>query len=115
MAPAVQPLFDRAVQTLYNSPDVVLVLVFLIIAIIMMQILSMLRRLLMFAARLTFLLMFWSGVAAVVAIIWRRGPEASMRDAMAVSAKVMGYASGIKDVFLREYERYEAQATAHSR
>ncbi|KAK3330418.1 hypothetical protein B0H66DRAFT_611936 [Apodospora peruviana] len=109
MWPVVAPLADRLMQALYASPDIVVLIVFLFILLVAVQILNWTRRVMMCLTVLAFRLAFYAGLVALAAAVWQRGLEASVRDAVVVGSKLYGYAMGLKDVFVREYQRYEAQ------
>ncbi|KAK3335654.1 hypothetical protein B0T19DRAFT_407068 [Cercophora scortea] len=112
--PVVAPAVDRLMTAIYASPDVVFVATFLLLLVAVVQILNFTRRVLMFLTRLVFYMALWSGLAAVAAIVWRRGLEASVADAVAIGSAVAGYAAGVRDIFLREYAKYDAQEKARA-
>lgn len=58
---------------------------------------------------LMFRLVFWACVAAAAAVVVQRGPEQTVRDAVVVVSKVAGYGAALRDVWVSEYRRYEAQ------
>ncbi|KAF4983494.1 hypothetical protein FZEAL_1117 [Fusarium zealandicum] len=51
----------------------------------------------------------WAVLFALAAWIWERGVFESARDMAVAGGKVVGYLAVIKDVWLEEYNRYEAQ------
>lgn len=97
---------DRITQAALNSPDIVLVVALLGIIIISIQILNWTRRVVVSLTRLVFNLVFYAVIVAILAFMYQRGLEASIRDAFVIGGRIWGYAQGVKDVFLREYERY---------
>ncbi len=108
--PLVERTVDRVTLALYNSPDVV-VLVFILVSLaFVLQMLIWFKRILAWWTKLTFRLLFWACVAGLMAMVWQRGLEASLRDAVVIGGKVAGYAVVLKDIWVREYRRYEAQA-----
>lgn len=52
---------------------------------------------------------FWTCVVSAVAFVYQRGMEQTARDAVVVGAKIAGYGAAVRDVWWREYRRYEAQ------
>ncbi|KAK0751595.1 hypothetical protein B0T18DRAFT_444049 [Schizothecium vesticola] len=99
------PLLDRVAAALAASPDLVVLAFFLGVVIFVLQVLAYLRRLMMWWTRLAMRLAFWSAVVGVGAVVWRRGLEASVRDAVVIGGKVAGFAEGVKGVFWAEYKR----------
>lgn len=109
MTPLIQPLLDRMTQMLYDSPDIVVLVFLLVMVVMIIQVLSWIRRLMVWATGLLFRMLFWAGVIAGIAVVIRRGPEKSLRDMVVVFSKIAGYAASLKDVWLSEYQRYDAQ------
>ncbi|KAL1861740.1 hypothetical protein Daus18300_008709 [Diaporthe australafricana] len=113
MTPLLQPVLDRAAQALVNSPDVVVLAVAVLALLLALQVLLWVRRVVAWLTSLLFRIVFWSCVAGLVAAVWQRGPDQALRDMAAFVGVVSGYAGLIyrytRDVWLREYERYEAQ------
>ena len=114
MWPILGPVLDRLTQALHDSPDVVVLGFFLMVLLLVVQILSWISRALMFWTRLAFRVLFWSGVAAAAAIVWQRGIATTAADLVTVGGWVLGYAVIVKDIWVREYQKYEAQAKAHA-
>lgn len=77
--------------------------------VLAVQVLSWIRRAVAWFARLLFRLAFWTCVALGVAFVWQRGPEQTARDAVVVVSKVVGFGAAMRDVWVSEYRRYEAQ------
>ncbi|KAK3936087.1 hypothetical protein QBC46DRAFT_396017 [Diplogelasinospora grovesii] len=115
MWPILAPLVDRLVQALHSSPDLVVLGFFLLVVVVIVQVMSWVQRMMMFWTRVAMRIVFWAGVAAVVAILWQRGLEASMRDAAIVASKVAGYMASVKEIFWEQYQMYEAQERARRR
>ena len=63
----------------------------------------------LFWMRLAFRLLGWSLVILLLATAWQRGLEQSAQDVFAAAMRVMGYAAVVRDVWVREYERYQEQ------
>ncbi len=110
----VEPAVDRVTLALYNSPDIV-VLVFVVLVIALtIQVLAWVRRIMMWWTRLAFRVVFWTFVIGLIAAVWERGLEASLRDAIVIASKIAGYAAAVKDIWMREYQKYDAQSRAGS-
>jgi hypothetical protein len=109
LIPVVTPLFNRALEALNNSPDVVIVAVMLSFVIVALQFVFWMQRIMMFWTRLAMRMVFYAALAAVVAVVWQRGPEAAMADVAHLAAKIATYAAIVKNFWLSEYYRYEAQ------
>ncbi|KAM7222631.1 hypothetical protein V8F06_002125 [Rhypophila decipiens] len=105
---------DKITQFALNSPDVVLIIFLLAVLLLAIQILNWTRRMVVSLTRLAFNLMFYAILVGIAAFMYQRGLEASIRDAFVVGGKVWGYAQGIKDVFLTEYERYAEEERKNS-
>ncbi|KAK6078750.1 hypothetical protein SCUP234_06088 [Seiridium cupressi] len=107
--PILQPLLVRIATIISDSPDFVFVFSLIAIFFAALQTLLWMHRIMMFWTRLVGRLMLWACVAAVLAMAWQRGPEAVVRDAVVFVSKVAGYASLVKDIWLAEYNKYDAQ------
>ncbi|KAK3365296.1 hypothetical protein B0T24DRAFT_431358 [Lasiosphaeria ovina] len=107
--PVVAPLVDRATAALSSSPDMVVAAAFLVVVLVVYQVLSLVRRVMMFWTRLAVRAVMWAGVAALLAMAWQRGIEASVRDAVVILSKVAGFGGGVANYFIQEYQRYDAQ------
>lgn len=107
--PVLQPVLARAGAMLSDSPDFVFVLSLVAIFFAALQTLLWVHRVMMFWTRLMGRLILWSLVAAVLAMAWQRGPEAVIRDAVVFASKAAGYAALVKDIWLAEYNKYDAQ------
>ncbi|CAG9938177.1 unnamed protein product [Clonostachys rosea f. rosea IK726] len=70
--------------------------------------------LMMWWTRVMARLALWGVVAALVAFMWSRGPEQTVRDVVVVISKVMGFGAAVKDIWLEEYRQYESQQRAGS-
>lgn len=109
LSPVFAPLLARALQALHDSPDVVVIGFLLAFFVFALQLIAWVHRTMMYFTRLAFRLLGWALVAALVAFVWRRGPEATIRDAVVVVSKIAGYASFVKDVWWSEYQKFDAQ------
>lgn len=109
MTPVLQPLLDRLNTALTNSPDVVVLVFVAVLLLVALQILAWMRRMVAWVTGLMFRLVFWACVVAMAAVVVQRGPEQTVRDAVVVVSKVAGYGAALRDVWVSEYRRYEAQ------
>ncbi|KAK6842087.1 hypothetical protein PG990_005925 [Apiospora arundinis] len=107
--PVVQPLVNRAVTALSDSPDIVIVGALLVFIVAALQFLFWVQRVVLFWTRMTMRLIFYAILAGALAVVWQRGPEAAIRDIVIFVSKIAGYATLLKNFWLSEYERYDAQ------
>ncbi|KAI1767416.1 hypothetical protein GGR53DRAFT_482644 [Hypoxylon sp. FL1150] len=107
--PLVEPLLARLLQALHDSPDIVVLGFALGFFVLVLQVVAWVHRTMMFFTRLAFRLVGWALVFAVLAVVWRRGPEAAVRDVVVFTGKVAGYAAVVKDIWWSEYQKFDAQ------
>ncbi|KAH8675881.1 hypothetical protein BX600DRAFT_494307 [Xylariales sp. PMI_506] len=107
--PLLQPVFARIGDMLSDSPDIIFFAALVGIVAVALQIVLWVHRLLMFWTRLVTRALMWAAVAAVIAVIWQRGPEAAIRDVVVFVSKAVGYATIVKNIWLAEYQKYDAQ------
>jgi len=110
--PVVEPAMDRVARALHNSPDVVVLAFVVVLLVLVLQVLAWLRRLVVWWTRLAFRILFWACVVGLVAFVWQRGVEASLRDAVVLGSEVAGYLAAVRDIWVSEYRKYEAQGQA---
>ena len=115
LAPVVAPLVARVERMIASSPDLVVLALFAAVVFFVVQLLSYAQRVMLFWTRLALRAVFWSGVAALVAFVWQRGVETSMRDAAVLTSRLIGFAASAKDIFINEYRRYEEMERAKGR
>lgn len=108
--PIVGPAMDRLIQALYNSPDIVVLGFVAVILLFMFQVLSWMRRFMVFWTRLAARFTFYAGIVALAASVYQRGFERSFNDAVSLGNTLLGWAGMIKDIWMSEYRRYEQQA-----
>lgn len=113
--PILQPILLRVGTILSDSPDVVFVFSLVAIFFAALQTLLWVHRVMMFWTRLVGRLILWACIAAVLAMLWQRGPEAVVKDTVVLVSKVAGYASLVKDIWLTEYQKYDAQTKNNGR
>lgn len=80
-----------------------------LLAIAILQILALVRRIVLFWTRVALRLVFWAGVALVVSWAWQRGVERSVRDVAVVGGKVAGWVAGAGQAWWAEYEKAQQQ------
>lgn len=110
MWPVLGPALDRLTRALHDSPDLVVLGFFVLVLVFVVQLLSWLSRAMLFWTRLALRVLFWSAVAAVAAVVWQRGIGRTVGDVVDVGGKLVGYAVVVKDIWVREYHKYDAQA-----
>ncbi|CAK7272978.1 hypothetical protein SEPCBS57363_005420 [Sporothrix epigloea] len=103
------PVLDRIARAAYNAPDVVVLLLVVALFVILLQVLSLIRRLVAWWTRMLFRLIFWSGVVLVLAAVWQRGLAQSAQDAAVIVGRLYGYASFVGDIWRAEYNKYQQQ------
>lgn len=113
MYPVLEPLFDRLAQAIYRSPDIVVLGFFLVVLFVAVQIMSWVRRMLAFWTRVAVRLVFWAAVVATLSFVYQRGVEESVRDAVVFGGKLLGFAASVRNIWLQEYQKYQAQANMH--
>lgn len=113
VAPLAAPLLARLDHILTSSPDVVLLVATVLLVVLVVQVLAWVRRVVAWFTALLLRVVFWSAVAAGLAFVWQRGPEQTARDAVVVVSKIVGFGAAMKDVWVSEYRRYEAQGGVH--
>ncbi|KAL2888568.1 Nuclear pore assembly and biogenesis [Ceratocystis lukuohia] len=69
-------------------------------------------RMIAFWTRLALRAVFWGVVFAIAASVYQRGLGNCMADFFGAIGKVVAYGSFVKDIWMSEYERWEAQAEA---
>jgi hypothetical protein len=110
--PVVSPIIERAVRSLQDSPDVVFFGFLLAVLFAAFQILIWVQRTISFFTRLAFRAVLWTCIGLALMAVWQRGPEAVARDVVVVVSKLIGYAAVVKDIWLSEYQKYDAQTRA---
>ncbi|KAI5466195.1 hypothetical protein BGZ63DRAFT_420699 [Mariannaea sp. PMI_226] len=107
--PMVQPLLERLLDAMAENQGLVGVVVSLVILATVLVVLNWIRRLLLWWTRLTLRIATWAAFVAIAAWVWDRGVFESARDVAIIGGKVVGYLAVLKDVWVDEYNRYEAQ------
>lgn len=108
-APMLEPLLDRILTAMAENQGLVGVGASLLFLALIVIVLNWIRRLLMWWTRLAMRLATWAILFALAAWVWERGLYESARDVVVMGSKVVGYLAVLKDVWMNEYNRYEAQ------
>lgn len=118
MAPVVNPVLARLNAYLVNSPDVVLFVVVLVVLVLVVQAVWWVYRMVRYVTALVFRLMFWAAVVAGLAVAYQRGPEQTLKEAVVVVSKLVGYSASfvqmVGDVWTSEHRRYSEQGYMHA-
>ncbi|KAI8623470.1 hypothetical protein F5Y19DRAFT_372383 [Xylariaceae sp. FL1651] len=112
LQPVLAPIIDRVLRALQDSPDVVVLGFLLAFFVIALQFLLWMHRTMLFFTRLAFRAVVWTLIGLAFMAAWQRGPEAVIRDVVVVVSKMVGYAAVVKDIWLSEYQKYDAQTRA---
>ncbi|KAK0612999.1 hypothetical protein B0T17DRAFT_602597 [Bombardia bombarda] len=110
----VTPVINGATRAMYASPDIAVAVFLLGVMLAMVWVLNLVRRAMVSLTRLVLRLAFYSGLAALGAVMWQRGFETSMQDALVVGGKLFGWAAALKEVFVSEYRRYASLENARA-
>jgi len=110
--PVVKPLLDRVTLALWNSPDVVVLGTLLLALYLAVQLVFMAKRLVVWWTGVAVRILWYAALAALAAAVWQRGLEATLRDLFVLGGKLMGYAVVIKEIWVREYNRYNVPVNA---
>ncbi|KAI1298790.1 hypothetical protein F5Y03DRAFT_367031 [Xylaria venustula] len=112
LAPLISPLATRAIHILQDAPDVVFIGILLTLFFIAFQILLAVQRTISFFTRLAFRALLWGALGVVLMVLYNRGPEAFVADVVAVARRLVVYAGMVKDIWISEYQKYDAQTRA---
>ncbi|KAI1358748.1 hypothetical protein F5Y08DRAFT_321137 [Xylaria arbuscula] len=112
LQPLTDPLLERGARLLHDSPDIVFVGVILTLLFLAFQILLWVQRTISFFTRLAFRAVLWMALGLAIMAVWNRGPEAVIGDLVVISRRLVVYASMVKDIWLSEYQKYDAQTRA---
>jgi hypothetical protein len=106
------PILDRALSTVgieLSGANIASTIAIAACVLTVLAVLDYVRRMVMWWTRFAFRIVFWAIAVGVAAWVWERGMMESAKDAVVVGGKLVGYAAGVKDVWMAEYERYEQQ------
>ncbi|KAH7328921.1 hypothetical protein B0I35DRAFT_404214 [Stachybotrys elegans] len=111
LALLLQPLLDRVLQVMGERQDLVGLLAAVLLVTTLITVLTWVHRLIMWGTRMLMRMAFAGLLFAFVAWIWQRGVFESARDGAVLAGRIAGYMAVLKDVWIEEYNRYEAQQT----
>ncbi|KAI0506817.1 hypothetical protein F5B22DRAFT_650299 [Xylaria bambusicola] len=109
LQPVLVPLGERAMRVLHDSPDIVFLGFILTLLFIAFQVLLWVQRTISFFTRLAFKAVLWMLLGLALMTIWNRGPEAVIGDLVMISQRAVVYAGMVKDIWVSEYQKYDAQ------
>ncbi|KAK0389564.1 hypothetical protein NLU13_3139 [Sarocladium strictum] len=113
----VAPHFDRLLTQAgidLSGTNITGVVAVAALVITVLAVLDYVRRMIFWWTRFTFRIVFWAIVVGAAALVWERGLMESAKDAAVLGGHVLGYAAGVKDHWMAEYERYEQQQQQHT-
>ncbi|ROT35589.1 hypothetical protein SODALDRAFT_328957 [Sodiomyces alkalinus F11] len=109
------PIIDAMFAVLSRSPELASLAVFAFSLAAAWVVLGWIRRLAAFATRLVLRAVFWSFVIALASVVVRNGFYETFKDVVVFGGKVVGFLAVAKDVWLREFRRYEEEAKVQGR
>ncbi|KAI0097359.1 hypothetical protein GGR51DRAFT_470205 [Nemania sp. FL0031] len=112
LQPIVSPIAERSMRALQDSPDVVFFGFVLALLFMVFQIMIWVQRTISFFTRLAFRAVLWMFIGLAIMAVWQRGPEAVANDLVVVVRKLAVYVTIVKDIWLSEYQKYDAQTRA---
>ncbi|KAI0415598.1 hypothetical protein F5X98DRAFT_376531 [Xylaria grammica] len=112
MQPILAPLAERVLVALQDSPDFVVLGLVLALFFIVVQVLLMIQRTISFFTRLAFRAVLWILIGLAIMAVWNRGPEAFIADTVVLARKMVVYGAMVKDIWISEYQKYDAQTRA---
>ncbi|CAM1507028.1 Fc.00g066690.m01.CDS01 [Cosmosporella sp. VM-42] len=107
--PVIQPLLDRLLLLMSENQGVVGTVISLLVLATILVVLNWIRRLVLWWTRFTIKIATWAVVFLLAAWVWERGVWESVRDVVVIGGKVVGYMAVLKEVWVDEYNKYEAQ------
>ncbi|KAI0815386.1 hypothetical protein GGR55DRAFT_628684 [Xylaria sp. FL0064] len=112
LQPLIAPLLDRGMRLIEDSPDFVFIGLVLTLLFMAFQVLLWVQRTISFFTRLAFRAVLWMVIGLVLMAIWNRGPEAFIADLVLIARRLVVYAAMVKDIWISEYQKYDAQTRA---
>ncbi len=98
-------LLDSIADLLASSPTIVSAVLVLLLAFLILQLLSLAKRVVLFWTRLAFRLAFYAGAVLLASVVYQRGLERSAADAMAVAGALAGWVAGLAGFWAEEYRK----------
>jgi hypothetical protein len=99
--PLLNHLIYPALLRLYNSPDILTIVLLGVLLLISLKILELLRRAVVFWVRMFTRLAFWGSILVAGVYVWGRGWEGALEDGQRWGGEIAA-------LWMREYRRYEA-------
>ncbi|KAI0905286.1 hypothetical protein F4823DRAFT_627964 [Ustulina deusta] len=112
LQPVVAPVAERGVRALQDSPDVVFLGLLLALFFMAFQMILWVQRTISFFTRLALRAVLWMFIGLALMAVWNRGPEAVIADLVLVARRLVVYAAMVKDIWISEYQKYDAQTRA---
>ncbi|KAJ3493308.1 hypothetical protein NLG97_g4812 [Lecanicillium saksenae] len=106
--PHLAPLIERLLAWTHAS-ELGALLVPLAILAVAVIVMNWIRRMLLWWTRLAMKAVFYATIVALAAWVWQRGLQESVRDVVVVGGKLAGYAAVVKEIWWKEYRKYEDQ------
>ncbi|KAL2067192.1 hypothetical protein VTL71DRAFT_1616 [Oculimacula yallundae] len=100
LSPVLTPYIDTLLSTLHTSPAILSLAAIILLLVIALQILSFVRRVMMFWFRMVMRLLFWAAVVLLCSVVWQRGVGRTGED-------LGRWAGEVGRVWEREYKRWE--------
>ncbi|CZT48139.1 uncharacterized protein RSE6_08800 [Rhynchosporium secalis] len=98
--PLLTPYISSLLNTLHASPAILSLAAIILLLVLALQILSFIRRVMMFWFRLVMRLVFWAVLGLAVAVVWQRGVGRTMED-------LWMWGNEVRRVWEGEYKRWE--------
>ncbi|KAH8662896.1 hypothetical protein BGZ60DRAFT_76754 [Tricladium varicosporioides] len=105
--PILLPYLNLALDFAQDSPAIISVGVLILFLLVALQILSWIRRIMMWWFRLVMRLMFWGAVVVLVSVVWQRGVGRTVQD-------LVGWGEELRGVWWQEYRRWEGYQNMHN-
>jgi len=100
LTPFLHTFIYPALLRLYNSPDILSVVLFAAVLLLSLKVLDMLRQAVMFWVRIVTRLLFWGTILVCGVYVWGRGVDGTVDD-------VRVYGGALMDLWTREYDKYD--------
>jgi Nuclear pore assembly and biogenesis len=107
--PLVRPAVDAASDYMAANPGLMSTAILLLAVVALLFVMRWVQRMVMFWVRLGTQVLFWAAAVVFIALVWQNGIYDTTRSLMVFGSKALGYLASVRDIWLREYHRYEAQ------
>ncbi|KAI0425122.1 hypothetical protein F5Y09DRAFT_115295 [Xylaria sp. FL1042] len=112
LQPFVAPLAERGIRLVQDSPDMAFLALLVVLFFLALKIFFWIRRIITSLMRLALQAVLWTLVGLALMVVWNRGPEAFIADLVVLARRLVVYAAMIKDIWISEYQKYDAQTRA---